>query len=410
MEHHELLHRIASNEDVGALVSYLKEFTPEDLVAAGPALQELDPARQAAAYLFLLHAHWQTSPRREELWPATVSFLHAFHGPQIVVCLPVLLQLVETVAEWLQQIQRPQLLVRPLRAAIAQLAPSPTHLTPLHPLFLAQCLVSKTYSEAAPILELDLHASNKTHLSYEHFLLHHYYAACIYMGQKEYVTAYDSLSLTLAAPGAACSTIQVEAYKKYILMAILCRQSIALPPGTAQPVSRAVKSLCKPYEALAAAGQKAPSDMTEAYEKACDVFTTDGNLGLVHLCLEAYRKHHILSQTKTYVTLSLQQLAAQDVTWDTARDTHSLMLSMIQGGEIFATLHEDASGATMVSFHEEDLPRLSQLEHELAAAQKTSRQMAIANRHISLRKDYIAKTQTRFAGSMMEDLEMERCI
>lgn len=113
------------------------------------------------------------------------------------------------------------------------------------------CLEAKCYRDAAAIVDIDLvefpcistgkvtDNARVREITYQDVLTYFLYAGMIYMGIKEWRRAADYLTYVcsslllflrmlingglkaIVAPGNACSQIQIDAYKKYILVGLL---------------------------------------------------------------------------------------------------------------------------------------------------------------------------------------------
>nr|CAG8583753.1 8159_t:CDS:2 [Entrophospora candida] len=157
-----------------------------------------------------------------------------------------------------------------------------------------ECLLSKCYKQALQILDTDITEIELvgTGITYQDHLLYHYYGAMVYIGLKKYERAYYFLKLVISAPANIASQIQLEAYKKFVLISLLLRGRIGpLPKYTASIVFRSIKNQCQPYQ-----------DYASAFE----------SLSVKRLpkqTLDAIYKRNIQQLTQTYLTLSLADIA-----------------------------------------------------------------------------------------------------
>lgn len=95
-------------------------------------------------------------------------------------------------------------------------------ITLLHPYFIRKCLLNKMYKLPLKILDIEITKVNPQWISIQDYLEYFYYGSMIYIGNKQYEKAFDALSIVLTAPiQKAVSAIQLEAYKKYILISFI---------------------------------------------------------------------------------------------------------------------------------------------------------------------------------------------
>ncbi len=133
----------------------------------------------------------------------------------------------------------------------------------------------------------------------------------------------------------------IEAYKKLLIISLISNGRIpSLPKYTSRVVLSQTKPICSIYHELAQAflsyDQEKLADLRTKYH---DTFVQDKNVGLVAQLEKSLYKKNIQKLTKTYITLSLNDMAAK-VKLSTAKEAEHLMLNMIKDGEIFATINQ----------------------------------------------------------------------
>merc|ERR1719433_439845 len=75
------------------------------------------------------------------------------------------------------------------------------------------------------------------------FLCYFYYGAMLRVGMKQYHQAVQLLLVVLTCPASCLSAIQVDAYKKYVLVSLkVCGELQALPVYASHIVQRYAKS------------------------------------------------------------------------------------------------------------------------------------------------------------------------
>ncbi|GAB1599976.1 COP9 signalosome complex subunit 3-like [Argonauta hians] len=236
--------------------------------------------------------------------------------------------------------------------AITKIQLFPSQLTSIHSDLCKLCLQSKNLQPALQFLNVDFVdiGNEGGHYDAKDFLLYYYYGGMIYTALKNYDRALYFFEVAITTPSMAVSHIMMEAYKKYILVALILHGKIpALPKYTSQVVGKYIKPLCQPYYDLATSyGTNNPSDLRMIVNKHSEVFSKDNNMGLVKQCIISLYKKNIQRLTKTFLTLSLADMAGR-VQLSGAAEAEKYVLRMIEDGEIFATINQKDG---MVEFHD----------------------------------------------------------
>ena len=149
---------------------------------------------------------------------------------------------------------QPDAAVPDIRSAILRLDPSGATFTSSHLLFVRLCLEACTYYDALPVIDQNIyyfpantskaaqnnrfpylcsdHESSSTFITqesglsaklvYQDILQYYLFGAMIYMEMKDWKRALFFLEVVIAWPVATnASKIQVEAYKKWVLVSLL---------------------------------------------------------------------------------------------------------------------------------------------------------------------------------------------
>lgn len=175
----------------------------------------------------------------------------------------------------------------------------------------------------------------------KHLLAYFYYAGCIYAALKQFDQALFYLEQALTMPASQVSQIMVEAYKKFLLISLISRGKLpALPKYTSRVVVNQIKPMCAAYHEIAAAFASYDIDKLNALiGKHQELLAQDKNFGLVKQLQHAFFKKNIQMLTKTFITLSLADMATK-VKLPSAKQAECYMLNMIKDGEIFATINQ----------------------------------------------------------------------
>ncbi|TKS90152.1 COP9 signalosome complex subunit 3 [Collichthys lucidus] len=214
------------------------------------------------------------------------------------------------------------------------------------------CLLAKCFKPALPFLELDMMDICKENGAYDakHFLCYYYYGGMIYTGLKNFERALYFYEQAITTPAMAVSHIMLEAYKKYILVSLILHGKMQpLPKYTSQIVGRFIKPLSNAYHELAQIyATNNPAELRNLVNKHSETFTRDNNTGLVKQCLSSLYKKNIQRLTKTFLTLSLQDMASR-VQLSGPQEAEKYVLHMIEDGEIYASINQKDG---MVCFHD----------------------------------------------------------
>ncbi|KAG9292338.1 hypothetical protein G9A89_000594, partial [Geosiphon pyriformis] len=258
----------------------------------------------------------------------------------------------------------------------------------------------------APREALPRRRTASTGITYTDHLLYHYYGGMIYIGLKNYERALYFFQLAISAPSAATSAIQIESYKKYVLVSLLLNGKIfPLPKYTAVAVFRSVKNHCQAYQDFATAFESLNvKRVRNELQKCSDTFKKDKNLGLAKQTLDAIYRQKIQQLTQTYLTLSLTDIA-ETVGLEGSnapKIAEEYVLRMIESREIFATIsHSHQNG--MVCFH--DNPdrfntslTVSKLEEQIAQAAAVTQHVIKTDHLVGCSKEYLSKQHLGLSG------------
>jgi len=246
----------------------------------------------------------------------------------------------------------------PLRCALEKLRPNPETLTPAHTEYLRVCLKAKAYHLATrvldqPIFDISLSNGNCTQMTPQSFLLYFYYGALIRIGMKDFVSALQLLLVVLTCPASCLSAIQADAYKKFALVSLRVHGELqSLPVYCSQIVQRYAKSPSYAVDIVEAFKQGDYAALERVVEEKAQQIQADNNGGLVKQVVTSLRRHKVQMLTKTYLTLSLAEIAREVGLEETkTREVEELVFDMISSGEINARIDQTTSN---VVFEDDD--------------------------------------------------------
>lgn len=208
--------------------------------------------------------------------------------------------------------------IQVLTIAIEKIQLMESQLTPLHADLCQLCLCSKIFNPALRFLDVDITtiASSEDHQdsTTKYFLLYYYYGGMIYTAVKNYDRALYYFEVAISTPAMAMSHIMLESYKKYILVSLILRgKNTTIPKYSSQVIGRFMKPLSQQYHELSNVytHNGTPDAVRTVITKYHETFNRDHNLGLAKQVLATLYKKKIQRLTKTFLTLSLSDVASR---------------------------------------------------------------------------------------------------
>lgn len=220
-----------------------------------------------------------------------------------------------------------------LRRAIRKIQLFDSQLTSIHADLCQLCLLAKCFKPALEFLDIDVTGISQEGGQFDskYFLLYYYYGGMIYTALKNYDRALYFFEVCITTPAMAVSHIMLEAYKKYILVSLILHgKTLNLPRFTSQVVHRFIKPLSQSYHDLANAYlTNSCEEVQSIINKYQELFVRDHNMGLVKQVLTFLYKKNIQRLTKTFLTLSLSDVASR-VQLSGPADAEKYILNMVR--------------------------------------------------------------------------------
>eukprot|EP00397_Hematodinium_sp_SG-2012_P034740 GEMP01037285.1.p1 GENE.GEMP01037285.1~~GEMP01037285.1.p1 ORF type:complete len:479 (+),score=92.91 GEMP01037285.1:29-1438(+) len=298
-------------------------------------------------------------------------------------------------------------ILRGLRAAVEKCRASAEVLTPIHCEYLRACLKAQAYHLPVPLLEepiydlcgpmvglsgptLPVRESNGAYncgLSPKEFLMYWYYGALIWIGLKEFRKAQHMLMMALICPSQTLISIQVDAYKKFLLVGLKLTGEIPdIPKYASQCVHRLTKTSAYDLQQNCGGNGADSVDYAAHLRSKKDVLIQDGNYGLAKQVITALERRKVCELTKTYLTLSLDEIRKHAIQDHQDIDIESFLFGMVSRREIDAKL-DQSNG--IVSFQEcdevceaQDVEISATLEKQLQEVLELSKKVAARGRDI----------------------------
>lgn len=375
------------------------------------AIQTLDPVQNTLGTAFLLSAQLGAAVFVNQR--ATFSFICNFlqvadevqakkaAQPMTAVCKGF----AQMAIEQGQQAMLKSLL--PLRSAMQKLQENPETLTPVHSEFLRMCLKTKVYHLGVQLLDqpiFDISSNSGPsgnsssvvgQLTPQSFLCYFLYGAMIRIGMREYTKALQLLLVVLTCPASCLSAIQADAYKKYVLVSLKVHGELRpLPVYASHILQRYAKSPSYVIEIAEAFKSKDVEAIQRIVEEKRAGIEGDQNMGLVKQVIQAMKRQKVRTLTKTYLTLSLAEIAKEIGMEETqTAEVEALLFDMIAEDEIKARIDQSTGN---VSFEEEDrdldAAMMQTLQGKLGQILELSARIGAFEQEVVTSEAYIRKT------------------
>ncbi|KAM0791017.1 hypothetical protein ACM66B_004316 [Microbotryomycetes sp. NB124-2] len=391
-------------------------------------LAVLSPHKHSVGYVFILNARLSSdvvSPQQLELLMSCVLALSESADPAQMRLVPdQVVHLVRQFADVAERARALHLAVLPVKNIIQRCIPVGL-LSPLHPILMQIAMNARSYNLVHDVVMADIYDidTGLTPVRYHDNLLYHYLGGVIAALLGEYARAMDMLEIVVASPAQVTAAIQIDAYKKLVLLQLLTSgQTSPLPRYTSPAVATTCKNLSGPYLDFATAfASRDAAKVTGALQQHHQVFEQDLNVGLVELCWSAFRRRAILRLTETFITLSLRDIAkAMQLETDAQGLQHARaeVVGMIERGEVRGSLSGETLEDMSVTFKDDPDPLNSHAT--VATVTRAIQRASYLDQHllshdweISQSKDFVQKayaganTLHPMSGSMAAD-EFER--
>jgi len=390
----------------------VNDVLPKNLAHLENVLQTLDLQQHSLGVLGVLYTRTVAINNANDFEAAFAQLQEFFancNGDQIRFLPDVYCELCHRISDALIVKQEPGRGISLLAKAIERLQTSPTQLTLAHADLCMLCLKAKNFKPALKFLDFDITDIAKEHSSMfdsKFFLLYYYYGGRIYAALKNFDRALHFFEVAVTVPAQAVSHIMVESYKKHILISLILHGKVLqLPKYTSSVVNRFIKPVCQPYVELANVyGTSSPDALRDCVAKRAEVFNRDKNMGLVKQVVASIFKRSIQRLTKTFLTLSLFDVASRCRLSDPA-EAEKYIVSMIEDGDIYATINQKDG---MVHFHDSpekyDTPRVVRMiETEVGDSIELSRLVRKLDLDILLNPKYVQKVVKSSSSAFHED-------
>lgn len=270
----------------------------------------------------------------------------------------------------------------PIVTGLLRLDPTGGTFTTNHLRLLRHCLTAGCPSQVLPLLDHDIYAfpqkptknmpeellNEESDLSngfitegsafsgkpkLEHVLEYYLLGAGIYIGNRKFGRARLFLEYIILTPssGHGSSALQMEAYKKWILLGLLSEgRRFPLPRTSDQQLVKSLRATSKAYEALAEDFEKRDHRKFQAEaETGMQVWQDDGNVRFVKEVADALFRYRVVDLQKTYAALPVSRVTSLlDLE---ASSVQQMLSNMIRAGQLRASITPSSAGDAVLRFH-----------------------------------------------------------
>jgi len=202
----------------------------------------------------------------------------------------------------------------------------------------------------------------------------------------------------IIAPGTrdAVSMIQIEAYKKWVLVGLLQHGTqLSMPKTTTPSSAKAYRAIAKPYDALAEKFKTGDRGKLAAeIDVGQNIWQQDRNFGLVLQVMEAFRRFSVLNLGKTFAALPIAKVAERTSPKPSdIAETEAYLASLIASGDLEASLTKTSGNATTLRFHTTLTPMEATIQQDIAsqsnALMEMMKHLGDEDGRIELSKEYV---------------------
>lgn len=378
------------------LSNSLRTFAPNDVrdtILAGPLtngqdpLTVLDVTQHTVGVLHILSARFRTKNNLPTLGYLE-NFCQNFDVHQAIIASEHVIYLARNLQDIAESTDSPKQPILCLLYLVSRFPPSPSHLTPIHPIFVSGCVATGHFNVALPVLQTPITEidSSLSDLHYNDNLVYHFAGGMAFAALKRWEEAEEFFEICASSPAQVPAAIQLEAYKKLTLVQLISRgTTAALPKYTNNSLVRLLKT--SPYGSFAKAYPQQIKTLKKIAETDAGLFVSDGNAGLINQAMERAPRRLIKKLTSTYLTLGLAEIG-KNVQISDVEQVRALVLKMIEQDEICATISADDT----VTFSDPPAQfSKMEIDHVLADAQNQAALFSALNREVGKSKEFLSK-------------------
>ncbi|KAK7205859.1 hypothetical protein BZA70DRAFT_289044 [Myxozyma melibiosi] len=390
-----LLQEGAGGGDAAAEAGSLKESDIDDVFS------KMEPRAATVPWIVAMNSRYSTKSTFDttEFFALAGRLFKEYSAAQAKLVPEAFASLIRLVVDTSNAMNEPTLSLQPLLDAALGFSETHDTLSPAHSAFVIQSLRAKTYDPADALLAHPLTNFDSKHgVNYRDHLAYHYYGGQLLIHTRQYARAHEMLSVVYCTPtmNFVASALQVAAYKKIVLLELVVYGKRGVKPkAVSEYVANICRTLAQPYNFLGQAFETGDAEIASmVWGQVKSYFKNDGNEALAMEAASAVRKHKIRKLRKTFITVPLSYVVEldHDIT-GAGPDTRSLILEMIENGELSASLSAD--DPEILRFTDTPLTdgNLDALLLTLEKVRKLNSQLAQADRKVGMSRQFLQLKQ-----------------
>ncbi|KAF6773075.1 hypothetical protein AHF37_07648 [Paragonimus kellicotti] len=225
--------------------------------------------------------------------------------------------------------------IQPLITVIYKLQRSPEQLTALHSDLCQLALSARLFKPVLPILDVDILEVDKNYsfVDIKDYLLYFYYGGMIYAALKKWERALHFFELLHIDRGSKESDLDFAHLQWQVY-------NHSGSPNTSFHFSKTLETLLSTLPCVGfCLSKERPRCSHAVVDSNRDAFVADYNFGLVKQVIKSHVKFRIHNLTKTFMTLSLSDVANR-VRLTSAQEAERYLVEMIESKAIFARVDQ----------------------------------------------------------------------
>ena len=311
------------------------------------------------------------------LWPFITQALLQFNPYQVRYVGQDFSKIITVVVRGAEQTTNYIPAVQLLNHVILRLDPTSSTFTSTHHSYIRLCLFARAFDEAINILDRPIYhipavldkqsqARSYDHLCSDHdisatyltpntgltfkitskgYLEYYLWGALCYMAVGQHKKAITFLEIVILAPAQqqTASAVQIESYKKWVLLNLLVHGEVKPIRGGQSTTLRTIRAVAKPYDCIAEAFKsRDPRRLSQEIDEGGDIWRNDTNEGLLLQVYHAHVLFAVKSLSKTYVALPISEVVRQVSPKSGLQETATFIQELITSGKLKAGLTPSA--------------------------------------------------------------------
>ncbi|KAI8996251.1 hypothetical protein BD414DRAFT_477249 [Trametes punicea] len=393
----DVLSQITTSSSPSSLNQYLRSFAPKEsrdtilastLSSGQDPLTVLDTRTNTLGILYILSARLHSASAPTPTLSVIEDFCSQFNPEQARLAPDRVTLLAKGIVRAAESSNNAKYALASLYSLVTRYPPDLSYLTTLHAIYLKTCVATRHFTSALPVLAVPITAvdTSLSDLHYNDNLVYHYSGGIALGALKRWREAEEFFEICVTAPAQVPAAIQLEAYKKLVLVQLIQYGEIVSPPKHTHPsLIRFLKA--SPYGTFVKMYPARVESLRALVAKEQDLFTQERNLGLINQAIDRAPVWLIKKLTATYLTLGLSDIG-HEVGIDNVEEVRAIILDMIAQEEINATISSDNTvtfADVIPKFSKDDLDRL------LVQAQEHNRVLLKVERAVNASKEYVTK-------------------